>query len=114
MARPKKFDENQFRDELASFLQSQLSKKVTVKLMSMHFGVNPATLRSWSQAYTARSPKQLIAEYQISAAKKMLERNIKPTEISSALGFNDLKTFCSVFKRYSKMTPTQYMRAHKF
>jgi YesN/AraC family two-component response regulator len=110
MAKPQRFKENQFINELQQLMNRHHVENITVNDMAGHFEVNAATLRRWCQEYIDVSPKKFIAQYRLLKAKELLIQNIKPTVVSRKLGFVELKTFCTLFKRYEKMTPSEYSK----
>ncbi len=64
------------------------------------------------KAATGQLPAGYIQALRIQAAKAMLERDAKPIQaISTDVGYDDVAFFRSLFKRITRMTPTEY-RAH--
>jgi AraC-like DNA-binding protein len=88
------------------------AENITVNDMAVHFKVNTATLRRWCKEYVDVSPKKFVAEYRLQKAKELLQQKVKPSDISKKLGFNELKTFCTIFKRYEKITPSEYSKLY--
>jgi YesN/AraC family two-component response regulator len=112
MAKPQRFKENQFISELQQFMDKHHIENITVYGMAAYFEVNAATLRRWFKEYVNASPKEYIARYRLIKAKELLRQKIKPSDISKKLGFNELKTFCTVFKRFEKMTPSEFSKLY--
>jgi transcriptional regulator GlxA family with amidase domain len=64
------------------------------------------------KAATGRLPASYLQAVRIEAAKAMLERDPTPIQaVSSAVGYDDVAFFRSLFKRSTGMTPAEY-RAH--
>jgi AraC-like DNA-binding protein len=112
MAKPKRFEKNQFNHELHQLMDKSHIENITVNGMAAYFEVNTATLRRWFTEFVGVSPKRFIAEYRLIKAKELLRQKVKPSDISKKLGFNELKTFCTVFKRYEEITPTEFSKLH--
>lgn len=110
MAKPKRFNKNQFVSELQQLMDEHHLNNISVNDMAAYFEVNAATLRRWCKEYVNISPKEFIAQYRLLKAKELLSENINSSVVSNTLGFNDLKTFCTIFKRYEKMTPSEYSK----
>lgn len=52
-----------------------------------------------------------INKNRIKEAKLYLQGdNVSITEVSLMVGFNDLNYFCRVFKKFTSMTPSQYIK----
>lgn len=55
--------------------------------------------------------KEYLQKYRVNMAKKMLLYTDKKVgEICSRVGYSDSKYFCDIFKKYTKVTPSQYRR----
>jgi two-component system response regulator YesN len=112
MAKPQRYKKNQFINELQQLMDRHHVENITVNDMAVHFEVNAATLRRWCKEYIDVSPKKFIAQYRLVKAKELLQQKFKPSDISKKLGFNELKTFCTIFKRYEKLTPSEYSKLY--
>ena len=55
-----------------------------------------------------------INDLRVQKAKELLVKtNFSITEIAYQVGFNDSNYFTSIFKKYAKITPMKYRKAHK-
>lgn len=55
--------------------------------------------------------KEYLQKHRVNIAKKMLLYTDKKIfEICSRVGYSDNKYFCDIFKKYTKVTPTQYRK----
>ncbi len=64
---------------------------------------------------TGNTPSEYIQRVKVEHAKQRLEEgkdNIK--EVSYSTGYEDLKYFRDVFKRYTGLTPLEYRRMFSF
>ena len=63
------------------------------------------------QALTDQAPADYIRIIRLKRAAKLLrEKQYNITEISEMTGFNDVKYFREVFKKYYKVSPSQYAK----
>lgn len=46
------------------------------------------------------------------ASKRLLNTNMSETEIASAIGFQNIYYFSTVFKQYTGLSPSQYRRTN--
>ncbi|MBL4941018.1 MAG: helix-turn-helix transcriptional regulator [Colwellia sp.] len=117
MAKPKRFLAQEFKAQLNRTISLLMDKKqqhleveladIRIDEIALLFNVNVATLRRWCKEHVQQSPSQYLAIYRIEKAKLLLRQGIKPSAVSKILAFSELKTFCTVFKRYEKMSPTK-------
>ena len=57
--------------------------------------------------------KEYLQTHRINIAKSLLDStNMSITNISSAVGYSNIKFFRSTFKKYTNMTPRQYKNTH--
>lgn len=53
----------------------------------------------------------LLNQYRVKMALQLLNQGtLRIYEISDRLGFSEYKHFCSVFKRYTNVTPTEFVK----
>ncbi|MBS1485079.1 MAG: helix-turn-helix transcriptional regulator, partial [Clostridium sp.] len=53
----------------------------------------------------------LLNQYRIKKALNMLNQGtMRIYEISDELGFSEYKHFCSVFKKYTNVTPSEFLK----
>ncbi|MGL1959077.1 MAG: helix-turn-helix domain-containing protein [Colwellia sp.] len=108
MAKPKRFNKNQFESKLQQLMDNHHCENITVNDMAGYFEVNVATLRRWCNEHLETSPKKYIAQYRLLKAKALLSLEVSTSAVSKQLGFSEIKVFCTIFKRYEKMTPLEY------
>jgi len=84
-------------DELAEVLF--LSKRQTSRIIKKHYGVNL---------------RQLIVQMKMKKAGELLVQSDKPISvIASELGYDSLKGFYYIFKKYYGILPAQYRKQYK-
>ena len=95
-----------------AFLQANFNKDLSTQLLADKAGLGERTFVRHFKAATGRLPAAYLQTLRIEAAKAMLERDAKPVQsISCDVGYDDVAFFRSLFKRITRMTPTEY-RAH--
>ena len=105
------------------FNKSDIASKINQAKIAVHNNINKIspeelariTCMSYSRfrktfkEYTGFAPSQYIQEVRINMAKEMLTNTSKSTkEIAFELGFENKEYFFAVFKRITKMTPSNY------
>jgi len=97
---------------IEAYLQSNFQHDLSTQALADKAGLGERTFVRHFKAATGRLPAAYVQALRIEAAKVMLERDAKPIQsISSEVGYDDVAFFRSLFKRITKMTPTEY-RAH--
>lgn len=92
-----------------AFLQANFREDVAVPLLAGRAGLGVRTFVRHFKAATGRLPADYLQAVRIEAAKAMLERDGKPIQsISYDVGYDDVAFFRSLFKRITRMTPTEY------
>ncbi|MBQ7386748.1 MAG: helix-turn-helix transcriptional regulator [Clostridia bacterium] len=76
-----------------------------------HLGISEVYLRKLFTLHVGVSPKKYIQDARISLSKRHLcESDMSVTEISEAVGYTDVYTFCHAFKKMTAMTPREYRK----
>jgi transcriptional regulator GlxA family with amidase domain len=98
--------------EAEAFLQAHFRRDVSNQTLADRAGLGVRTFVRHFKAATGRLPADYLQALRIEAAKVMLAHDSKPIQsISSAVGYDDVAFFRTLFKRMTRMTPTEY-RAH--
>lgn len=93
-------------------LAAHYPQDISVQALAVHAGLTERTFARRFKDATGRQPAAYLQALRIEAAKAMLERDAAPIQsISSAVGYDDIAFFRGLFKRHTRMTPTEY-RAH--
>jgi transcriptional regulator GlxA family with amidase domain len=97
---------------IETYLQGAFCDAVSTETLAQRAGLGTRTFVRHFKAATGRHPAQYLQAVRIEMAKAILERDAKPIQwVSSAVGYDDVAFFRSLFKRSTGMTPMEY-RAH--
>jgi transcriptional regulator GlxA family with amidase domain len=103
--------DDQVRD-VEAYLQQHYFKTSTIEDLARRAGLGARTFVRRFKAATGRMPAAYLQAVRIETAKAMLEQESHPIQtVSSAVGYDDVAFFRSLFKRVTGMTPQEY-RAH--
>jgi transcriptional regulator GlxA family with amidase domain len=92
-----------------AFIQANYSRDLSVEALAQRAGLGARTFVRHFKAATGRLPAAYLQALRVEAAKAMLERDAKPVQaISTAVGYDDVAFFRSLFKRATGMTPAAY------
>ncbi len=101
-------DDDRIRDAEAH-LQAHFSKDHSTEALADRAGMSERTFMRRFKAATGRLPGAYLQAARVEAAKAMLERaGASIQSVSSAVGYDDVGFFRTVFKRATGMTPADY------
>jgi AraC-type DNA-binding domain-containing proteins len=66
-------------------------------------------IRLFKMAY-GKTPHQYLTRVRIEQAKLLLEKGESVSDVCFAVGFDGVSSFTHLFKRFTKMTPSAYLR----
>lgn len=94
------------------YLQGAYRAPISTEALARRAGLGARTFLRHFKAATGRHPGAYIQALRIETAKAMLERDNAPIQqVSSAVGYDDVAFFRTLFKRETGMTPAEY-RSH--
>ena len=60
-----------------------------------------------------KTPHQYLTTVRIENAKELLQNEISVSDVCFAVGFDSISSFTALFKRYTKLSPSEYSRQLK-
>ncbi len=95
-----------------NYIRQNYSEHITLTNLAETLYVHPNYLSKKFKADTKKTVSAFINETRINEAKYLLKNtNTTITDIAYMVGFNDKKYFSKVFKKYTGMTPSEYMNS---
>lgn len=91
------------------YIEQNYAEKLNIDAIAEHVGVSGRSfLRRFKKA-TANTPLEYIQRVKIEAAKKALEATAKTiSEVMYNVGYNDEKSFRSIFRKHTGLSPLDY------
>jgi AraC-like DNA-binding protein len=90
------------------YLKTHFAEKISLDLLSKHFGFNPNYLIKVFHDKTGMTPIQLLQEIRLEKAKEYLEFTaMSVTEVAEKVGWS-LPHFSKILKKQGGLSPTQY------
>lgn len=103
--------ENSYVAKTIEIMKEKYAEKIGIESISDQLGVSPSYLSRKFKEITEHSFLDLLNAYRVQQAIRLLNSgNYKVYEISDLTGFSDYKHFCTVFKRYTSMSPTRFIK----
>lgn len=95
--------------EIQEYIEEHYAEKISVEKLSEKVVTSSRNFIRRFKKATNNTPIQYIQRVRIEAAKKKLESTtMNVYEVMYASGYNDDKTFRTLFKRYAGLTPLEY------
>jgi len=103
--------EQMIRD-IILFIEEHLSDyNLSVDMIAKHLGISKSTIQRKIKTSVNKNLNQLIREYRLEKARKMIERNAGTlSDIAQITGFNSLSYFSYSYKKFYGMAPSQSNR----
>lgn len=96
-------------DEVQSYILNNYTQNITVGELARKYAINPDYLSSVFKQETGKNIIRYLTETRIEKACRLLsETQLKVSDISYSLGYNDRQYFNRVFKKITGMSPTDY------
>lgn len=94
------------------FIETNYRDPLSVEDLARQCGVTPQHLSRMFRSVFGVTPMGYLTTYRISKAKEFLlaDPHLTVAEVAEAVGFASLSYFSTVFRRYEKMTPTEFRR----
>ena len=96
--------------EILSFLEDHYSEQLTLEEASGHAGFSPSYFSKYFKRLTGTNFNQYLNLLRIAHATDMILRTDDTyTNIAFACGFNNIRTFTRVFRKYTGASPSEYL-----
>lgn len=96
-------------EKIKKFIEKNYLKNITVSTIAEKFDYTPNYISYIFKKCFSKNILDYIIELKIIKAKELLtDKNNKISEIAHVLGFSSTSYFCSVFKKYTLLTPKEY------
>ena len=104
-------DESKLILDIKGFLADNISKKLTVDDICVHFGIGQTALMKKFRKETGLGVMEYFTNLKITSAKELIAvTSLNFAEISDKLGFSSPNYFSRVFKDKTGITPTEYSK----
>ena len=110
--RADKVDSQEFFDRIYAYLRQNLDKQISIGSLCDTFGISQTYVGKLFRKYADASFSQTLTQMRIDRAKEMFDGDPKPfiKDVATAVGYTDQFYFSRVFRSYTGMSPTEYMK----
>lgn len=96
-----------------NYIEQHYHEKIVVDQLSKRVALGRRTFERRFKKATSNSVVEYQQRVKVEAAKKQLERGRKTVnEVMYEVGYTDPKAFRNIFKRYTDMTPNEYLNKY--
>lgn len=97
-------------DRILSYLEANLSKKITLEKTANHFYVSKSTVNRVFQTHMGTSFYRCLTQRRLLAAQSMILEGLALEEVSIKAGFSDYATFYRAFRQAFGVSPRQFRK----
>jgi YesN/AraC family two-component response regulator len=98
-------------EQAVRFIQDSLAQDLTIEIISKEVHISPDYLQHIFKDLTGFSIMEFVTTQRINQSKDLLKSTPKTiTEIASFVGISNSQYFCTLFKKYTDMTPRQFRK----
>ena len=97
-----------------SYIEENYASRLTLQDLAHQCGINYSYLSQLFKKATNQTFEKHLAHIRLTHACRLLSHTYMPiADIAEKVGFRDYHYFCTAFKRFCSMTPSQYRDAHR-
>lgn len=105
-------DKYDYVKQVQIFLKNNYDSNVSISRIAEELHISRAYLRNIFHARTGMSPQEYLMNLRMKRAEFLLSRDYSVTEVAIAIGYDDVLQFSRMFKKYHKLSPTEYRKRY--
>jgi two-component system response regulator YesN len=99
--------------EIRDFIVEHYHENVSLDQMAEHFELSPSYISNLYSKTTGQTIQEYTTSLRMQKSKKLLrESSLKISKISVAVGYDNQRYFCHVFKKHVGLSPGEYREKH--
>lgn len=102
--------ESKLFSDIVLFLRDSIEEKLTVDEIADRFFVSPSRVKRLFSKYAGIGIINYFNNMKILEAQKLLREGLTVAETAEKLGFSNQFYFCTVFKKFCALTPSEFRR----
>ncbi len=108
-------DTNYYVGEVLKQVKQHYNRKISLDLIASDLGVSLSFLSRKFKETTSMTFLDMLNKYRVQKSIELLNTGkYRVYEVSDMIGFNEYKHFCNVFKRYTNVSPTEFIKANGY
>lgn len=103
---------NAYVKKTIDIIKERYTEKISIENISETLEVSSSYLSRKFKEETGHTYLEFLNMYRVQQAIKLLDEGVyRVYQVSDMTGFSDYKHFCLVFKRYTKTSPTEFLKS---
>ena len=99
-------------DAIITYMEQNLSNKLSLELLSEEFHVSPSYIKRLFAQYKQMGAMKFFTTMKVEQAKMLLRKREKNvSQIAEDLGYDNIYYFCNQFKNFTGMSPMEYRKS---
>jgi two-component system response regulator YesN len=95
--------------KILDYIHEHYQDPLSLNELSEYFGMHPSLFSKWFKEQKGMNYIDYLTRYRLYQAKELIEHtDLKISEISSKVGYYDMRYFGQVFKKNTGLKPTEY------
>lgn len=96
---------------ILNFVYNHYSEAISIQQVADALYISPSYLMHLFKKHTNKTFNAFLMEYRMEKAKELLKKpGIQIQSVAQAVGYSDVKYFNKLFKKYTSLTPTDYIK----
>ncbi|WP_312102191.1 response regulator [Lachnoclostridium sp.] len=105
------FYKNPYVKKAIDIMKERYIEKISIESISEELEVSSSYLSRKFKEDTGHTYLDFLNMYRVQQAIRLLDEGVyRVYQVSDMIGFSDYKHFCAVFKRYTKTSPTEFIK----
>ena len=100
-------------EQAREIIHNEFATYISLQETAERLGGNASYLSRIFKETLGINFKEYLIEYKLTIAKKLLEEGINVTKVAEKVGYQDVRQFTRIFKKYMGVTPNVYQTSHK-
>lgn len=100
-------------EEAKRYMKNNVCERLSVEDLCKQTKLSKYYFMRIFREHTKTTPHNYLLNLKIEKAKKLLQTDMKTSEVAVTVGFTDQSHFSKVFKEFSKTTPSDFIRSCK-
>lgn len=106
---------NPYVKKTIEIIKERYIEKISIESISEELEVSSSYLSRKFKEDTGHTYLDFLNMYRVQQAIRLLDEGIyRVYQVSDMIGFSDYKHFCAVFKRYTKTSPTEFIKNKEY
>lgn len=100
-------------EDAIHFIETHITEDISLDALSSRYHLSTSHFKQKFRNIVGTSPRNYINQHKIEYSKPLLLKGRPITDVAMDLGFNTSSYFSTVFKKYTLLSPREYIKLHQ-